>query len=36
VSWDELLNQARSFRNLFAMAKKGGVNIEAEMQEAMR
>ena len=36
MSFEKLLDEAGSFRNLFAMARKGGVNIEAEMQAAMR
>ncbi len=35
MSFEELLNQAGSFRNLFAMAKKGGADIQAEVQKAM-
>ena len=35
MGFEQLLDRAGSFRNLFALAKKGGVDIEAEMQKAM-
>lgn len=35
VTFEDLLGKAGSYRNLFAMAKKGGAHIEAEMQKAM-
>lgn len=36
MSFERLLDEAGSFRNLFAVARKGGVNVEKEMQQAMR
>lgn len=35
MSFEKLLEEAGSFRNLFAMAKEGGADIQAEMQKAM-
>jgi uncharacterized protein (TIGR00369 family) len=35
VSFDRLLDEAGSFRNLFAMARKGGADVQAEVQKAM-
>jgi uncharacterized protein (TIGR00369 family) len=35
VSFERLLDQAGSFRKLFAMARKGGADIQAEIQKAM-
>ena len=35
MSFDELLNEVGSFRKLFALARKQGVNVEAEMEHAM-
>ena len=36
MSFERLLDEAGSFRNLFAMARKGGVAVESQMQDAMR
>ena len=36
MSFEKLLDEAGSFRNLFAMARKGGVKVESEMQDALR
>jgi len=35
MSFDELLNDVGSFRKLFALARKQGVNVEEEMERAM-
>ena len=35
MSFEQLLDRAGSFRKLFAMARKGGADVEAEMQKAM-
>ncbi len=35
MSFDELLKEAGSFRNLFALARKAGADVEAEVQKAM-
>jgi len=35
MSWERLLDKAGSFRNLFAMARKGGADAVAEIQKAM-
>jgi uncharacterized protein (TIGR00369 family) len=35
MSFEQLLDQAGSFRNLFVMAKKGGADVLAELQKAM-
>lgn len=35
MSWERLLDEAGSFRNLFGMAKKGGSDIHGEIQKAM-
>ncbi len=35
MSFEHLLDQAGSFRNLFAVAKKGGADVQAEVQKAM-
>lgn len=35
MSFEKLLDEAGSFRALFAMARKGGTDIQAEMQKAM-
>lgn len=35
VSFERLLDQAGSFKSLFAMAKKGGVDVQEELQKAM-
>jgi uncharacterized protein (TIGR00369 family) len=35
VSFEQLLDQAGSFKRLFAMAKKGGADVLAEVQKAM-
>ena len=35
MSFERLLDQAGSFRNLFAVAKRGGADVQAEVQKAM-
>ena len=35
MSFDELLNTVGSFRKLFALGRKQGVNVEAELERAM-
>ena len=35
MSFDELLNEVGSFRKLFALGRKQGVDIEAELERAM-
>ncbi len=35
LSFEKLLDEAGSFKNLFALAKKGGTDVQAEMQKAM-
>lgn len=35
MSLDQLLEEAGSFKALFASARKGGINVEEEMQKAM-
>ena len=35
MSFEKLLDEAGSFRNLFALAKKSGTDVQAEMQKAM-
>jgi uncharacterized protein (TIGR00369 family) len=35
MSFDELLNEVRSFKKLFALARKHGADVEAELERAM-
>ena len=35
MSFEELLDQAGSFKSLFAAAKRGGADVQAEVQKAM-
>lgn len=35
MSFEKLLDEAGSFKNLFAMAEEGGADVQAEMQKAM-
>lgn len=35
MSFEHLLDQAGSFKKLFAVARKGGADVQAEMQKAM-
>lgn len=35
MSFEKLLDEAGSFKRLFALAKKGGADVSAEMQKAM-
>lgn len=35
MDFEELLDQAGSFKGLFAMARKGGADVQAEIQKAM-